>query len=106
MEASKGSKFYEVPLEAIERVHEILMHTPHAQNEKKKDRELTIRIEKILKQRDEAVKGADLRESPAYLLLSLFLKSFSQGKIEVAVDQLVGIALNTAKIGIEVPFHS
>ena len=33
------------------------------QNEKKKDEELTVRIEKILKQRDDAVKGADLCEA-------------------------------------------
>ncbi|KZT66386.1 DNA/RNA polymerase [Daedalea quercina L-15889] len=39
-EASKGSKFYE--------------------NEKRKDKELTERIAKILKHRDEAVKGVDL----------------------------------------------
>jgi len=30
------------------------------QNEKKKDKELTARIEKILKQKEEAVKGVDL----------------------------------------------
>ena len=32
------------------------------QNEKKKDMELTARIEKILKQRDEAIRGVDLRK--------------------------------------------
>ncbi|KAF8904417.1 hypothetical protein CPB84DRAFT_1960811 [Gymnopilus junonius] len=50
-DASKGSKFYE--------------------NEKKKDKELTARIEKILKQRDEAIRGADI------------------SKIENAVDQVI-----------------
>jgi DNA polymerase kappa len=30
------------------------------QNEKKKDKELTLRIEKILRQREEVVKGVDL----------------------------------------------
>ncbi|PPQ98718.1 hypothetical protein CVT24_003426 [Panaeolus cyanescens] len=50
-EASKGSKFYE--------------------NEKKKDRELTARIEKTLKQRDEVVKGVDIH------------------KIEATVDHLI-----------------
>lgn len=39
-EVSKGSQFYE--------------------NEKKKDRELTARIEKILKERDAVIQGADL----------------------------------------------
>jgi hypothetical protein len=33
------------------------------QNEKKKDKELTARIEKILKQKEEAVKGVDLGKS-------------------------------------------
>ncbi|KAF8160747.1 hypothetical protein B0H34DRAFT_350409 [Crassisporium funariophilum] len=50
-EASKGSKFYE--------------------NEKKKDKELTARIEKILKLRDEVTKGVDLH------------------KIELAADQIL-----------------
>lgn len=50
-EASKGSKFYE--------------------NEKRKDQEVTKRIEKILKERDEALKGADL------------------GKLEAQVDHLL-----------------
>ncbi|KDR75457.1 hypothetical protein GALMADRAFT_140685 [Galerina marginata CBS 339.88] len=50
-EASKGSKFYE--------------------NEKKKDKELTARIEKILKQRDEAIDGVDI------------------AKVEAAADQLL-----------------
>ncbi|KIM45299.1 hypothetical protein M413DRAFT_441982 [Hebeloma cylindrosporum] len=50
-EVSKGSKFYE--------------------NEKKKDKELTARIEKILKQKEEAVKGVDL------------------ARIELAVDHLL-----------------
>jgi DNA polymerase kappa len=30
------------------------------QNEKKKDKELTLRIEKILRQREEVAKGVDL----------------------------------------------
>lgn len=34
------------------------------QNERKKDIELTARIEKILKQRDEAIRGVDLRKPP------------------------------------------
>ena len=41
-EVSKGSQFYE--------------------NEKKKDRELTARIEKILKERDAVVQGADFEK--------------------------------------------
>jgi len=40
-EASKGSKFYE--------------------NEKRKDKDLTERIEKILKQRDDALRGVDIK---------------------------------------------
>uniref|UniRef100_A0A8H8CPL3 DNA polymerase kappa n=1 Tax=Psilocybe cubensis TaxID=181762 RepID=A0A8H8CPL3_PSICU len=50
-DASKGSKFYE--------------------NEKKKDKELTIKINRILKQRDEAINGVDI------------------AKIEAAVDQMI-----------------
>ena len=37
------------------------------QNEKKKDVELTARIDKILKQRDEAIRGVDLRRSSVIL---------------------------------------
>ena len=37
------------------------------QNEKKKDKELTVRIEKILKQRDEVIRGVDLRKSAVIL---------------------------------------
>ena len=37
------------------RAHELLL-----QNEKRKDKELTLRIERILKLRDEAIKGVDL----------------------------------------------
>ncbi|KAF8629438.1 hypothetical protein AX15_003483 [Amanita polypyramis BW_CC] len=44
-EASKGSKFYE--------------------NEKRKDKELTEHIQRILKQRDEAMKGADIKKIEA-----------------------------------------
>ncbi|KAF9529242.1 DNA/RNA polymerase [Crepidotus variabilis] len=51
VEASKGSKFYE--------------------NEKKKDKELTLRIDRILKLREDVVRGADLT------------------KIETAVDQIL-----------------
>ncbi|RDX47961.1 DNA/RNA polymerase [Lentinus brumalis] len=50
-EASKGSKFYE--------------------NEKRKDKELTDRIERLLKHRDEAMKGVDL------------------AKVEQSVDKLI-----------------
>ncbi|KAI0259266.1 hypothetical protein BC834DRAFT_943515 [Gloeopeniophorella convolvens] len=50
-EASKGSKFYE--------------------NEKRKDREVTARVERILKLRDEAVRGVDM------------------GKVEQRVDRLL-----------------
>ncbi|KZP22360.1 IMS-domain-containing protein [Athelia psychrophila] len=42
-EASKGSKFYE--------------------NEKKKDKELTQRIDRILKERDDIIQGADLQQA-------------------------------------------
>ena len=37
------------------------------QNEKKKDVELTARIDKIIKQRDEAIRGVDLRRSSVIL---------------------------------------
>ncbi|KAJ2916746.1 hypothetical protein MD484_g3655, partial [Candolleomyces efflorescens] len=50
-EVSKGSKFYE--------------------NEKRKDKDLTERIERLLKQRDESLKGVDIQ------------------RVEAAVDQMV-----------------
>ena len=44
------------------------------QNEKKKDMELTARIEKILKQRDEAIRGVDLRKcSVMFFITSFFI---------------------------------
>ncbi|KAI0085191.1 IMS-domain-containing protein [Irpex rosettiformis] len=46
-EASKGSKFYE--------------------NEKRKDKELTERIDRILKQRDDAMRGADIAKIEVYV---------------------------------------
>lgn len=42
------------------------------QNEKKKDMELTSRIDKILKQRDEAIRGADLRKFSVIFSITFF----------------------------------
>ncbi len=59
------------------------------QNEKKKDKELTARIKKILKQRDEAIRGVDLRKSFVILRDVSFI--LSTDKVELAADQLVNI---------------
>jgi DNA polymerase kappa len=61
-EASKGSRFYEVslgPLNRLRRILELLA----LQNEKRKDKDLTERIEKLLRRRDEVTKGVDLGRS-------------------------------------------
>ena len=42
------------------------------QNEKKKDMELTARIDKILKQRDEAIRGVDLRKCSVIFSITSF----------------------------------
>lgn len=42
------------------------------QNEKKKDVELTVRINKILKQRDEAIRGVDLRKCSVIISITSF----------------------------------
>lgn len=58
-EASKGSRFYEVSVDPQMnrgRIFELLA----VQNEKRKDKDLTERIEKLLKRRDEVTKGVDL----------------------------------------------
>jgi DNA polymerase kappa len=57
-EASKGSQFYEVGLPKS--VGGAMMFMT-LQNEKKKDKELTEKIAKILKQRDGVLKGVDIR---------------------------------------------
>ena len=59
-EVSKGSKFYEVLTSS--NILCISIKRGTLQNEKKKDMELTVRIDKILKQRDEAIRGVDLRK--------------------------------------------
>lgn len=58
-EASKGFKFYEVGMTNL-RDGSLLRFFLYIQNEKRKDKDLTERIGRILKQRDEARKGADL----------------------------------------------
>jgi len=66
------------------------------QNEKKKDKELTARIEKILKQKEEAVKGVDLGKLGVSLFHSLrILKPTPTARIELAVDHLVRPAPTT-----------
>jgi len=60
-EASKGSRFYEVGLtshESTDATFELLV----VQNEKRKDKDLTERIGKLLKRRDEVTKSVDLGE--------------------------------------------
>lgn len=63
------------------------------QNEKKKDIELTARIDKILKQRDEAIRGIDLRKCSVILSITFF-HLVSAGKVELAADQLVNQLFN------------
>jgi DNA polymerase kappa len=58
-EASKGSKFYEASLAELF-AYVRSLHITDVQNEKKKDKDLTERIEGILKHRDNVVKGVDI----------------------------------------------
>ncbi len=58
-DASKGSKFYEVG-DALECMDTANCPLRCMQNEKRKDKELTEHIQRILKQRDEVMKGADI----------------------------------------------
>lgn len=80
-EASKGSKFYEArPTESL-----IHVSLTVAQNEKKKDKVLTERIERILNYRDDAVKGVDISALssssviPCHLFINLFRKTRNVG---------------------------
>ena len=60
------------------------------QNEKRKDKDLTQRIERILQQRDEALKGVDL--SPCFIFHSYLIAlnlCATAGSIERKVDHLV-----------------
>ena len=58
-EASKGSRFYEVSFTSwVDR--SALPESTTVQNEKRKDKDLTERIEQLLKRRDEVTKGVDL----------------------------------------------
>lgn len=68
-EVSKGSKFYEVRKAAFCSGSQGLIVA--SQNEKRKDKDLTERIERLLKHRDEVVKGVDLREYSATVYLVL-----------------------------------
>ena len=61
--------------------------------------ELTARIEKILKQRDEAIRGVDLRKCSVIFLLRLF-NLVSAGKVELAADQLVNIKYQLLQLAI------
>ncbi|RXW21284.1 hypothetical protein EST38_g4573 [Candolleomyces aberdarensis] len=67
-EVSKGSKFYE--------------------NEKRKDKDLTERIERLLKQRDEALKGVDIRESLSEVNEAAVSTQPTE-RVEAAVDQMI-----------------
>ena len=54
--------------------------------------ELTARIQKIIKQRDEATRGVDLREFLLFFVAShLIVHLVSTDKVELAADQLVNI---------------
>jgi hypothetical protein len=60
------------------------------QNEKKKDKELTARIEKILKQKEEAVKGIDLGKFPSFHFHQpKHPQAIPTARIELSVDHLV-----------------
>lgn len=48
----------------------------YEKNEKKKDKDVTERITRILKQRDEALKGADVRESSVFIYILLVCDEF------------------------------
>jgi DNA polymerase kappa len=74
-EASKGSKFYEArPNYLSTRIKGIYFgHTFTLQNEKKKDKDLTERIARVLKQRDEALQGVDICTSPTLVTFNLIL---------------------------------
>ena len=67
------------------------------QNEKKKDKELTLRIEKILKRRDEVIKGVDLSTPSRSCFLDQILTKATD-KIEAIIDQTV--------IGYSIPLDS
>lgn len=112
-EASKGSKYYEVGLPSSVFCLRIYLSIFHAvlysswsltysggwswQNEKKKDKDLTERIARILKQRDDVVKGADIGTLTLVLVLVLPIYSCNATpahvwwavKVEAAVDRLV-----------------
>lgn len=61
-----------------------------AQNEKKKDKDLTERIARILKLRDEAIEGVDLSKPPLPRKCHIEL-TLGQAKIEHHVDKLVSL---------------
>jgi hypothetical protein len=69
------------------------------QNEKKKDMELTVRIDKILKQRDEAIFGVDLRKCSVIFSITFF-HLVSAGKVELVADQLVNIKYQLLQLSI------
>ena len=69
------------------------------QNEKKKDMELTARIDKILKQRDESIRGVDLRKCSVVFPI-VFFHPVSAGKVELAADQLVNIKYQLLQLAI------
>ena len=68
------------------------------QNEKKKDKELTERISRILKQRDDILTGVDIGGFVSYVLagqIDLFLGHLE--KVQIGVDHLVSRCISKLK---------
>lgn len=70
---------------------------PIIQNEKRKDKEVTARIERILKLRDQAMEGVDMGARTMFISFAhadednAILTSRYTGKVEQKVDHLVRI---------------
>lgn len=59
------------------------------QNEKRRDKEWTERINKILERRDELIRTADIRESAIHLILGRVLSIYPSARVEAKVDKIV-----------------
>lgn len=59
------------------------------QNEKRRDKEWTERINKILERRDELLRTADIRESACRSILSRVLSIYPSARVEAKVDKIV-----------------
>ena len=66
------------------------------QNEKRKDKEVTARIERILKLRNQSMRGVDMGARITYnFTLSAGDEHLSPGKVEQKVDHLVRVSCYT-----------